>query len=108
LSVLQFKYTSTLNIVLNLQFVVILDIKDIEFPLTIVVIPLTVAILIYCAWAVRNESMIGMAVVQTFFVAGVAYYLFKLVRIYQPSQAYKYASLYKPLTIFGIYFGRMY
>ncbi|KAK9371429.1 hypothetical protein V1509DRAFT_29139 [Lipomyces kononenkoae] len=86
----------------TIQFVVIiLHRKDIEFALTIAVIPCTIAGLILTAMIVRHEHYVGMVSMIFLFFAGMAYFLFKLVRMYQPSQAYKYVAARKSLTIFA-------
>jgi len=45
---------------------------------------------------------VGMITTIFCFVGGLAYFLFKLVRMYQPSQAYKYIHARRPLATFAI------
>ncbi|KAK9385860.1 hypothetical protein V1515DRAFT_587936 [Lipomyces mesembrius] len=86
----------------TIQFVVIvLNRRDVEFALTIAVIPCTIVGLILTAMIVRRESYFGMISMIFLFFAGMAYFLFKLVRMYQPSQAFKYVAARKSLTIFA-------
>ncbi|KAK9454780.1 hypothetical protein V1511DRAFT_511432 [Dipodascopsis uninucleata] len=86
----------------TIQFVVIiLSKKDSEFGLTIAVIPLTIVLLVLTAYMTQKENLMGMLVMIIVFFAGMAYFLFKLVRMYQPSQAYKYVAARKSLTIFA-------
>lgn len=87
----------------TIQFIVIiLNKQDVEFALTIAVIPLTICLLFLVAWSVRRENYVGMIVSIIFFIAGLAYFLFKLVRMYQPGQADKYASGRRSLTAFAV------
>jgi hypothetical protein len=79
-----------------------LNVKDVEFALTIAVIPATILFL-YITWiCVKRESTIGMSLMIVIFFAGMAYFLFKLVRMYQPSQEHKYSATRKTLTTFAV------
>ena len=108
-----------------MQFVVITIITtDPEFGLTIAAMPLTIVILVLANYWTRKENRLGMAVIivsivlspywrlsrgidklsrcsQTLFFAALAYFLFKLIRMYQPASAQKYFSIRRPLTAFA-------
>lgn len=87
----------------TVQFVVIvLNTKDVEFALTVAVIPITILVLWAALYFVRKENLSGMIVVICLFFAAMAYFFFKLVRMYQPSQAYKYLATRKTLVVFAI------
>ncbi|CAN6648096.1 hypothetical protein TRVA0_023S00100 [Trichomonascus vanleenenianus] len=87
----------------TIQFVVIvLDKADVEFALTIAVIPLTILFLYLAMLFVKKETRVGMGFIIVVFFAGLAYFLFKMVRMYQPSQAYKYIAARKTLTAFAV------
>ncbi|ODQ64970.1 hypothetical protein NADFUDRAFT_14406, partial [Nadsonia fulvescens var. elongata DSM 6958] len=87
----------------TVQFiVVVLQTKDVEFALTIAVIPVTILFLAFTYWAVRHESKAGMAGVLVGLTCGLAYFIFKLVRIYTPERAYKYVAVRKSLTGFAV------
>lgn len=87
----------------TVQFVVVvLKHDDVEFALTIVVIPLTIIALYLATVFVRRETILGMVGMIIIYLAGMAYFIFKLVRIYQPSQMYKYMSVRKTLTVFAV------
>ncbi|KAK9476521.1 hypothetical protein V1514DRAFT_354238 [Lipomyces japonicus] len=87
----------------TIQFIVIvLNTKDVEFGLTIAVIPATILILYLSQLSVRHELKYGTSLSIFFFFAGMAYFLFKLVRMYQPSQSFKYVAARKSLTVFAV------
>jgi len=84
------------------SLVIIISVTDAEFGVTIAAIPFTIAVLFFCAWSVRREFVGGMVATIFCFFGGLAYFLFKLVRMYQPSQAWKYISARRPLTTFAV------
>lgn len=88
----------------SIQFAVInLDVKDPEFSLTIAAIPITVLGLVFTAWALRHEKMWGMLVSCIFFLAGLSYFLFKLIRLYSGAKAADYSnSARRPLATFAV------
>lgn len=86
----------------TVQFcVIILNRKDVEFGLTIAVIPCTVVALFLTQFAVRHERKWITGCMFLVFLAGMAYFMFKLIRMYQPSQESKYVSARKSLTVFA-------
>ncbi|PYH44829.1 uncharacterized protein BP01DRAFT_57366 [Aspergillus saccharolyticus JOP 1030-1] len=87
----------------TVQFVVIVTNRsDIEFALTLAAIPVTIIILICAAFFVRRESSIGMIVVILLYFAAMAYFLFKLVRMYQPGTYDLYLTARRSLTFFAV------
>ena len=60
------------------SLVIVISITDVEFGLTIAALPITIAILLFCGWSVRHESVPGMAATIVCFVGGLAYFLFKV------------------------------
>ena len=86
-----------------IQFVVIVTkTRDPEFALTIVTIPITVMILIGAAFFTRRENKIGMIAVIVLYLGGLSYFIFKLVRIYQPNYRDSYEAVKKSLTAFAV------
>lgn len=75
---------------------------DAEFGLTIAAIPITIAILLLAAWFTRIENKVGMATVLVLYFGGLSYFIFKLVRIYQPHTAEQYMPVRKSLTAFTV------
>ncbi|KAL0633590.1 hypothetical protein Q9L58_007480 [Maublancomyces gigas] len=76
--------------------------RDYEFYLTIAVLPLTIAFLVLAAWCTRGEKKIAMGFVVGILFAALAYFIFKLIRMYQ----FPYDASYKParrsLTTFAV------
>uniref|UniRef100_A0A9P3B6R2 Uncharacterized protein n=1 Tax=Aspergillus pseudoviridinutans TaxID=1517512 RepID=A0A9P3B6R2_9EURO len=87
----------------TVQFVVIVtDKADIEFSLTLAAIPVTILILICAAIFVRRESSVGMIIIILLYFAAMAYFLFKLVRMYQPQTYANYLPARRSLTFFAV------
>lgn len=88
----------------TIQFlVIVLDSNDIEFKLTIVVIPLTIIFLLTAAWATRREITWLMTIVVIVFHGSMAYFLFKLVRMYNDkSRRDDYLPARRSLTSFAV------
>ncbi|EFY88978.1 hypothetical protein J3459_012108 [Metarhizium acridum] len=86
-----------------IQFVVVVAQKsDPEFALTIATIPITIVILLAAAYFTRRENKAGMICVMILFLGGSSYFVFKLVRIYQPSHKDSYFAVRKSLTAFAV------
>lgn len=89
----------------TLQFaLIVLDTKDIEFGLTLAVIPVTAVVLIVVVICVYKEIK---PIVYLFFLlcaAGLAYFVFKLVRIYKSTgrKHVLYLLTKKSLTVFAV------
>ncbi|GIK02369.1 hypothetical protein Aspvir_006420 [Aspergillus viridinutans] len=87
----------------TVQFVVIVtDKADIEFSLTLAAIPVTILILVCAAIFVRRESSVGMIIIILLYFAAMAYFLFKLVRMYQPETYKDYLPARRSLTFFAV------
>lgn len=76
--------------------------SDPEFGLTIAAIPITIVILLLAAFFTRRENKLGMVGIIILYFAALGYFLYKLVRIYQPSQAGFYSVTRSSLTTFGV------
>ncbi|KAG0767961.1 hypothetical protein G6F57_001360 [Rhizopus arrhizus] len=86
----------------SIQYLVlVLKPHDYEFPLTIVALPVTCLILLLAVYAVRHESKWLISLFFLGLCAGVAYFIFKLYRIYDATQAYKYKYVSEFLTFFA-------
>lgn len=85
------------------QFVVVVaDKNDPEFALTIVTIPITILILLLAAFFTRRENKIGMVCIIVLYFGGLSYFIFKLVRIYQPGHKQNYEAVRRSLTAFAV------
>ncbi|GAA5822436.1 hypothetical protein JCM10212_006212 [Sporobolomyces blumeae] len=73
-----------------------------EFVLTIVALPIILIILALTAVAVRIESRIGVGVSLVCQTAGMAYFAYKLARIYSAEAGDRYSPAKATLTIFSI------
>lgn len=107
-----------------MQFlVVVVDIHDIEFALTIAAVPVTIIILLMAAYFTRKENTPGMILIivsdptrrrlarrltdsvaawKVLYFGGLAYFLFKLVRMYEPRKSATYLPVRKSLTTFAV------
>jgi len=101
IAVLKFDFLFFLGFVI--QFVVVVEVgQDAEFWVTVAAIPLTIILLIMAAVWTRQENKIGMGVFIFFCFGGLAYYIFKLVRIWTEPKYQEYEAAQKPLTIFAV------
>jgi hypothetical protein len=86
----------------SIQYLVlVLEMTDSEFPLTVVALPVTCICLLLVVYAVRHESKY---MVYLFFVglaAGCAYFSFKIYRMCDDSQQDKYMYVREFLTFFA-------
>jgi hypothetical protein len=87
----------------TIQFLVVVGGRSkIEFGLTAAAIPITIAILLCAAWSTRREWKAGMWIVGVLYLGGLTYFIYKLARIYDPSQQKAYMPVRKSLTAFAV------
>jgi len=87
----------------TVQFLVIVTgLADAEYALTIAAVPITVLILFMAAFWTRRENKLGMIGTIFLFFCGLAYFIFKLARMYQPSHEGNYLPVRKSLTSFAV------
>ncbi|GAA5978884.1 hypothetical protein JCM11641_003601 [Rhodosporidiobolus odoratus] len=85
------------------QFLVLVSgTPTVEFVLTIVALPMILIALALFAITVRLESRTGVWVSFLVQAAGMGYFVYKLIRIYQASSAERYDSAKATLTIFSV------
>lgn len=77
--------------------------RDYEFYVTIAAIPITIVFLLCAAWCTRREMRYPMWGVVIVFHAAFAYFIFKLVRMYQKESAPDYKPARRSLTTFGMH-----
>ncbi|KAF9932324.1 hypothetical protein FBU30_008431 [Linnemannia zychae] len=73
---------------------------DPEYWLTIIILPLTIPILYIAIYAVRHESRRWMAIFLTAMLAGVVYFIYKIIRMYAGEKVLYYVGVKKFLTLF--------
>ncbi|KAK4155570.1 hypothetical protein C8A00DRAFT_41844 [Chaetomidium leptoderma] len=87
----------------TVQFLVIVNgLNNVELGLHVAAIPITIAILLAAAFFTRRENRIGNCVVILLYFGGLAYFFFKLVRIYQPGHSQDYDAVRRSLTAFAV------
>ncbi|KAJ5403591.1 hypothetical protein N7509_003462 [Penicillium cosmopolitanum] len=88
----------------TIQFLVIVSSNkhDAEFYLTIIAVPVTIIILAFGAFFVRRESTTGMIAIILLFFAAMAYFIFKLFRMYAQATAHLYIAARPSMTFFAI------
>ena len=64
---------------------VVANTSDVEFYLTIIALAITIPLLILAGYLTRRESVFGMCAIILLYFAAMAYFLFKLVRMYDDS-----------------------
>ncbi|KAF2211791.1 hypothetical protein CERZMDRAFT_68500 [Cercospora zeae-maydis SCOH1-5] len=87
----------------TVQFVVVVtNTSDSEFYLTIAAIPITIIILLLAAYINRKESRAGQFCIIVIYFAAMAYFIFKLVRMYTPAREKNYQAARSSLTTFAV------
>ncbi|KAJ5893372.1 hypothetical protein N7495_005063, partial [Penicillium taxi] len=87
----------------TVQFLVVVsDTHNAEFYLTIIAVPVTIIILALAAWFVRRETTVGMIVIILLLFAAMAYFCFKLFRMYAPATFPQYLPARPSMTFFAI------
>lgn len=87
----------------TVQFLVIVKNKrEYEFGFTTAAIPVTIAILLFAAFFTQRENRIGMVGIILLYFGALAYFFFKLVRIYQSNTRDNYKAVQKSLTAFAV------
>lgn len=87
----------------TIQFVVIVGGKDnLERILTGCAIPATIIIMFAAFFFVRREILVGTIAVILLYFGGLAYFIFKFFRMYQPSKMTPYLPARKELTTFAV------
>jgi len=87
------------------QFLVIVrqNTTTAEIALTIAALPIIIITLMMAAWFVRRESYAGHAGVIALYLAAMAYFIFKLVRMWDSERAVDYRAGRSMLTSFAVF-----
>ncbi|KAG0294199.1 hypothetical protein BGZ96_001640 [Linnemannia gamsii] len=75
--------------------------NDPEYWLTIIILPATIPILYIAIYAVRHESRKWTAVFLTTMLAGVVYFIYKIIRMYHGEKVPVYSGVNVFLTLFA-------
>jgi len=101
LCLLKFDFFFFVGVTMQL-LIIVLARNSAEFGVTIAAIPVVLALLALCAVALQREIKWLMTVSLVMMLAASSYFLYKLVRIYEPSSREAYATTRASLTIFTI------
>jgi len=89
----------------EVQFlVIVVHTSDVEFYLTVATVPITIILLFLAAWSCRRENLWGMIFVIIVYFGALAYFIFKIVRMYgsDPQRRADYAPAKRTLTVFAV------
>lgn len=98
---LKFDFFCFVGVTMQLLIVVLTE-SSAEFGITIAAIPVVLILLAGCTYAVKREIRWIMALSLILMVAAMSYFLYKLVRFYEPSSSQQYLSTRVTLTVFTI------
>jgi hypothetical protein len=101
LCLLKFDFFFFVGVTMQL-LIIVLARNSAEFGVTIAAIPVVLVLLVLCRTAVQREIKWLMTVSLVMMLAASSYFLYKLVRIYEPSSRELYATTRASLTIFTI------
>ncbi|RXW24139.1 hypothetical protein EST38_g1707 [Candolleomyces aberdarensis] len=82
--------------------ILVLQEDSAEFGITVTAIPIVLILLILCGWALQREVKWIMSISLVLMLASLSYFIYKLVRFYQPQNDATYATTRASLTIFTI------
>lgn len=85
----------------TIQFVVIVRRSNVERWLTVAAIPVTILIMLAAFVLLRRENLIGTILVIFIYFCGLAYFIFKLFRMYMKNTEGPYIPARKELTAFA-------
>lgn len=74
-----------------------------EFILTVVALPLVIVFILLCGWALRTENKTVMVCLLVIMVAGLAYFIYKLVTLWLPRTSSLYINTKITMAILSIF-----
>lgn len=81
---------------------IVTGLADAEKWITVAAIPVTILILFMAGFWTRRENSFGMIVTILCYLGGLAYFIFKLARMYSPAKRDNYLPVRKNLTSFAV------
>ena len=86
----------------TIQFLVVVrGSNDVEYGITVLMIPITIAVLVTAGWSVRRECRAGMFLVIVLYTSCLGYLIFKMQRIYDPLHSTLFMPMRTSLTVFA-------
>jgi len=101
LCLLKFDFFSFTGVTMQL-LIVVLQRSSAEFGLTIAAIPVVFVLIILCRIAAQREIRWIMIMSLVLMLASLVYFIYKLVRFYEPASSQEYVSTRATLTVFTI------
>ncbi|KAF9069648.1 hypothetical protein BDP27DRAFT_1325125 [Rhodocollybia butyracea] len=98
---LKFDFFFFIGVTMQL-LIVVLATNSAEFGLTIAAIPIVLGLIVGAAMAVQREIKWLMSISLVVMLAAETYFIYKLVRFYEPSSQQAYATTRATLTVFTI------
>jgi len=98
---LKFDFFAFTGVTMQL-LIVVLKKNSAEFGITVAAIPVVLVLLILCGVAVQQEIKWLMSISLVMMLASLSYFLYKLVRFYEPSSRDQYLTTRATLTVFTI------
>ena len=81
--------------------ILVLSVQEAEFVITIIAFPVTIILLLLSVLAVRREIRWLSWIIFGACACALAYFVFKLYRLFDPSQAFRYQTSQKTLAVFS-------
>jgi len=98
---LKFDFFCFIGVTMQL-LIIVLQRNSAEFGVTVAAIPVVLVLLAGCGYAVVREIKWLMSISLVIMLAAMSYFIYKLVRFYEPASSAQYATTRASLTIFTL------